>query len=177
MVSSKDEPYRSLHGLPWPAVEAPAMPHWTIELMKTPLSLPPMVIVTSSVSARTRVELRGDAVVLRGEVVTGVRPAAGHVGELRAGRRGDEVGVVAGRPQALRRRRRVGREDAGGGAVGVAERDVPERRRVAWDDGAPSRTNSRAARTHAARRCTGFSIGSPEPTDGYNGRRRRRLRP
>ena len=50
MVSSKEEPYRSLHGLPVPSVDAPAAPHWTIELMKTPLSLPPIVMVTSWVS-------------------------------------------------------------------------------------------------------------------------------
>jgi hypothetical protein len=53
MVSSKEDPYRSLQGLPCPPVDRPAEPHWTIELMNTPLSLPPMVMVTSSVSAVT----------------------------------------------------------------------------------------------------------------------------
>jgi hypothetical protein len=50
-VSSNCEPYRSRQGLPRPSVEAPARPHCTIELTNTPLSLPPMVIVTRSVSA------------------------------------------------------------------------------------------------------------------------------
>ena len=49
IVSSNELPYWSWQGLPWPSVERPATPHWTIELMKTPLSLPPMVIVTSCV--------------------------------------------------------------------------------------------------------------------------------
>jgi hypothetical protein len=53
MVSWKDEPYWSRQGLPVPSVEAPAMPHRMIESMKTPLSLPPMVIVTTSVSRVT----------------------------------------------------------------------------------------------------------------------------
>jgi hypothetical protein len=50
MVSANDDPYRSAHGLPRPRVDRPAEPHWRIELMKTALSLPPMVMVTSSVS-------------------------------------------------------------------------------------------------------------------------------
>jgi hypothetical protein len=53
MVSSNEEPYRSLQGLPWPSVETPAWPHCRSELMKTPLSLPPMVMVMSSASGRT----------------------------------------------------------------------------------------------------------------------------
>ena len=54
MVSSKDEPYRSLQGLPWPRVEQRRRRRTDrIELMKTPLSLPPMVIVTSWVSGLT----------------------------------------------------------------------------------------------------------------------------
>ena len=76
-----------------------------------------------------RVELRGDARVLRAGEVTRVRGAAGDVGELRPGRARDDVRVVADRAQALKRRRRIGREDPGGGAVGVAERDVAKRRR------------------------------------------------
>jgi hypothetical protein len=46
-----EDPYRSWQGLPWPRVDAPAVPHRRIESMKTPLSLPPMVMVTSSVSS------------------------------------------------------------------------------------------------------------------------------
>ncbi len=49
-MSSNEEPYRSLQGLPLPRVVRPAAPHCRIELMKTPLSFPPMVMVTSRVS-------------------------------------------------------------------------------------------------------------------------------
>jgi hypothetical protein len=42
-----------LHGLPRPAVDRPAAPHSTIELTKTPLSLPPIVMVTSWVVRRS----------------------------------------------------------------------------------------------------------------------------
>ena len=41
----------SWQGLPVPAVLAPATPHLVMAPMKTPLSLPPMVIVTSFVRA------------------------------------------------------------------------------------------------------------------------------
>ena len=53
IVSSNEEPYWSLQGLPWPSVERPAAPQDRIVLMKTPLSLPPMVMVTSWVSRCT----------------------------------------------------------------------------------------------------------------------------
>ena len=74
------------------------------------------------------VELRGHPGLLRLVVVLGLRGTAGHVGELGAGRPGDDVRVVADRPQASGRRGRVGREHARGRAVGVAERHVPGRR-------------------------------------------------
>jgi len=51
MVSSNDDPYLSLHGLPWPSVDMPAWPQLMTVSMNTPLSLPPIVMVTSSVSA------------------------------------------------------------------------------------------------------------------------------
>ena len=53
MVSSNEDPYWSLHGLPLPSVDAPATPHDWIVLMKTLLSLPPMVMVTSWVFVLT----------------------------------------------------------------------------------------------------------------------------
>ena len=92
MVSSNESPYWSLHGLPWPSVESAGRRRRTIVLMKTPLSLPPIVIVTSWVSASRRVELRRHAGVLGGEVVLGLGRAAGHVGEAGAGRLGDDLG-------------------------------------------------------------------------------------
>ncbi|CAM5287448.1 hypothetical protein SALBM217S_06682 [Streptomyces griseoloalbus] len=49
--SVKVVPYRSLHGLPLPAVSSPALPQAVMALMKVPLSLPPIVSVTRSVSA------------------------------------------------------------------------------------------------------------------------------
>ena len=92
MSSANEEPYRSWHGLPWPGVESPAAPHSAIEPMNVLLSLPPIVMVTSWVSLLQGVELRCDARGLGGEVVLGLRGAAGDVGELRAGPRGDDVG-------------------------------------------------------------------------------------
>ena len=59
-----ESPYLSLQGLPWPSVESPAAPHSTIAPMNVLLSLPPIVIVTSCVRLRERVELRRDAGVL-----------------------------------------------------------------------------------------------------------------
>jgi hypothetical protein len=47
MVFSNEAPYFFWHGLPWPAERMPSAPHCRIVLMKTPLSLPPIVIVTS----------------------------------------------------------------------------------------------------------------------------------
>jgi hypothetical protein len=46
-------PYLSRHGLPWPSVESPATPHFTIAPMNVLLSLPPIVIVTSCVPFRS----------------------------------------------------------------------------------------------------------------------------
>src|SRR3954452_18292791 len=107
MVSANDDPYRSEHGLPRPRVDRPAELHWKIELMKTALSLPPMVMVTSSVSGASASSCGGTPRELRGEEVARLGRAAGHVGELRAGRGGEDVRVVAAGSQAGRRRRQV----------------------------------------------------------------------
>jgi hypothetical protein len=45
-VSSNEVPWVSRQGLPWPSVRTPAALQPRIELTNTPLSLPPMVIVT-----------------------------------------------------------------------------------------------------------------------------------
>lgn len=49
IFSVKLSPYVSLQGLPCPPKSTPAVPQATIALMKVPLSLPPIVIVTGSV--------------------------------------------------------------------------------------------------------------------------------